>query len=256
MARKVNLNADMGESFGAWHMGDDDALLAVVRSANVACGFHAGDPVVMRRLAEGAARHGVSIGAHPAFPDLQGFGRRRMDLDVGEIEALVAYQTGALRGMAAFAGLEVTHVKAHGALYNLAAADQAVALAIGRAIRTAGPSLIWLGLPGSAMERAAATLSLRFAAEAFADRAYEDDGSLTPRSQPGAVIHGEAAVERGVRMVLDQEIVSRSGRRIPTRIDSLCVHGDTADAVSLARAIRSRLEAAGVEIVTLPELFS
>lgn len=255
MARQINLNADMGEGFGAYDMGDDEALLEVVRSANIACGFHAGDPVTMHRLVTRAKTEGVSIGAHPAFNDLWGFGRRRIDMNPRELEYMVAYQIGALQAMAAYAGTKVTHVKAHGALHNMAAENADLAMAIGRAIRTVDPQLIYVVLPGSEMDRAAEELGLPVAREGFCDRLYEDDGNLTSRKIPGAVIKDpEVATRNVVNMVLNQEIVSRNGKHLPRRIDTLCVHGDEPNAVALARAVRTALEEAGVQIVPLPEM--
>jgi len=252
---RVNLNADLGEGFGAYDIGDDEALLGIVRSANVACGFHAADPTVMHRVVHRAAAEGVSVGAHPGFNDLWGFGRRRIQMDPRELEYMVAYQIGALQAMAAYAGVAVTHVKPHGALNNMAAEDPDLALAIGRAIKTVDPALIYVALSGSQMERAAQELGLPLAREGFADRQYEDDGNLTPRSIPGAVIHDpRAAAAQAVQMVREQHVVSRRGTRIPARIDTLCVHGDEPTAVAVARAVRAGLVEAGIEVVPLPEL--
>ena len=199
---RINLNADLGEGFGAYDIGDDEALLKIVRSANVACGFHASDPVVMQRVVTRAAAEGVSVGAHPGFNDLWGFGRRRIHMAPRDLEYSVAYQIGALQAMAAYAGVPVTHVKPHGALNNMAAEDFELALAIGRAIKTVDASLIYLALSGSEMERAALELGLTVAREGFADRLYEDDGNLTPRRIAGAVIDDPAvARENVVRMV-------------------------------------------------------
>lgn len=255
MARRVNLNADMGEGFGAYDIGNDEALLTIIGSANVACGLHAGDPNVMHRLVMRAKETGVSIGAHPGFNDLWGFGRRRIDMKPRDLELMVAYQIGALQAIAAYAGLKVTHVKPHGALNNMAAEIPDYAMAIGRAIRTVDPSLIYVALAGSEMDKAGESLDLRVAREAFVDRLYDDDGNLTSRKIEGAVIKDpQYAADRVVRMVLDQEIVSRNGKRIPTRIDSLCVHGDEPTAVAVAQAARDALRAAGVELVTIPEM--
>jgi UPF0271 protein len=197
----------------------------------------------------------VSIGAHPAFNDLWGFGRRRIDMNPRELEYMVAYQIGALQAMAAYAGTKVTHVKAHGALHNMAAENADLAMAIGRAIRTVDPQLIYVVLPGSEMDRAAEELGLPVAREGFCDRLYEDDGNLTSRKIPGAVIKDpEVATKNVVNMVLNQEIVSRNGKHLPRRIDTLCVHGDEPNAVALARAVRTALEEAGVQIVPLPEM--
>ncbi|WP_448189173.1 LamB/YcsF family protein [Azospirillum sp. sgz301742] len=255
MARKVNLNADMGEGFGAYDIGNDEALLSIIGSANVACGFHAGDPNVMHRLVMRAKETGVSIGAHPGFNDLWGFGRRRIDMKPRDLELMVAYQIGALQAIAAYAGTKVTHVKPHGALNNMAAEIPDYAMAIGRAIKTVDPSLIYVALAGSEMDKAGESLGLRVAREAFVDRLYDDDGNLTSRKIEGSVIKDpQVAAERVVRMVLEQEIVSRNGKRLPTRIDSLCVHGDEPTAVAVARAARDGLLAAGIELVTIPQM--
>lgn len=252
---KVNLNADMGEGFGAYDIGNDAEILKIVTSANVACGMHAGDPNVMHRVVTEAKARGVSIGAHPGFNDLWGFGRRRIDMRPTDLEYLVAYQIGALQAMCAYAGVKVTHVKAHGALNNMAAEDENLAMAIGRAIKTVDRNLIYLVLSGSEMEKAGERLNLPIAREAFVDRLYDDDGNLTSRKIPGSVIHDpKFAQERVVRMVLDQEIISRNGKRMPTKIDSLCVHGDEPTAIAVARAAREGLEAAGVRIVPLTEM--
>ena len=255
MARQINLNADMGEGFGGYQMGDDDALLKIVRSANIACGFHAGDPVTMHHLVTRAKEEGVSIGAHPGFNDLWGFGRRRIDMSPKELEYMVAYQIGALQAMAAYAGTKVTHVKAHGALNNMAAENADLAMAIGRAIKTVDRDLIYVALAGSEMDKAAEALGLPVAREGFCDRLYEDDGNLTSRKVPGAVIKDpEIATKNVVNMVLNQEVVSRNGKRIPRRFDTLCVHGDEPSAVELARAVRAALEDAGVRVVPLTEM--
>jgi len=255
MGLKVNLNADMGEGFGAYDIGNDEALLKIVRSANVACGFHAGDPLVMRRLSLRAKEEGVSIGAHPGFNDLWGFGRRRIDMNHEELEYTVAYQIGALQAMTSYAGIEVTHVKPHGALNNMAAESRGLAQAIGRAIKTVDPNLIYVALAGSEMQKAGEELGLRIACEGFADRTYEDDGNLTSRKISGSVIRDPAvACENVVKMVTQQAVTARSGKQIPCRIDTICVHGDEPSAVDVARAVRTGLEAAGVEVVPLTEM--
>lgn len=251
----INLNADLGESFGAWSMGDDPAMLDVVTSANIACGFHAGDPLVMRQTVRAAMARGVSLGAHPSFPDLQGFGRRRMDLSPAELEAVLVYQIGALQGMAAAEGGRVTHVKPHGALSNMACADAGLAASVARAVRAVDRGLILLAPAHSALARAGEQAGLRVALEVFADRAYQDDGQLVPRSQPGAVLHGAEACWQHLQQMLDaRALVSVTGRRLPTAIDSVCVHGDGAGAVATARAIRAGLAAAGMALVPLPQL--
>ena len=257
MAQSINLNADLGESFGPWPMGNDAAILGIVRSANVACGFHAGDPTVMTDTVRLAKDNGVSIGAHPAFPDLQGFGRRKMHLSAAEVEALVAYQTGALMGIAAAQGYRVTHVKPHGALSNMASVDARLAEAIARAIRAVDPGLIFLATAGSEMAKAGRRHGLATAQEIFADRTYDDDGNLSPRGHPQAMIHEpEQAVAHVRRMVQEQAIFSLSGKRIPTDIDSICVHGDGEAAVAVARAVRHGLEQAQIRVLTLPEVMA
>ncbi|WP_026870920.1 LamB/YcsF family protein [Inquilinus limosus] len=251
----VDLNCDMGEGFGAWEMGDDAAMLEIVTSANVACGFHAGDPIVMRRTLTLARDRGIGVGAHPGFLDLWGFGRRVIQGETPEdIEAHVVYQIGAIQGMAKAVGHRVTHVKAHGALSNMAMVDDALALAIGRAIKSVDPALAYMVLPGTALERAALELGLPVVREVFADRTYEDDGTLTSRKIAGSVIHdADLAAERVLRMVEEQAVTSRSGRRIPVPVDTVCVHGDTPGAVGIARRIRERLEKAGIRLVALKD---
>ncbi|HKK35903.1 MAG TPA: 5-oxoprolinase subunit PxpA [Paracoccaceae bacterium] len=250
---RLNINADLGEGHGAYDIGDDAALLDVVASANVACGFHAGDPTVMRRTLEAAKARGVSVGAHPGFPDLGGFGRRRIEMDPHELENAVAYQIGALMALATLVGVEVTHVKAHGALSNMAATRDDYAMAIGRAIRGVDPKLRYLALAGSAMERAAGELGLPLVREAFADRHYDDEGNLASRALAGTVIRDPAeAAARVVAMAREGAIVAMSGRRLPVAFDSLCVHGDEPTAVAVARACRKALEDAGVEIAPIP----
>lgn len=255
MPTQINLNADMGEGFGAYDIGNDEAMLKIIRSASIACGLHAGDPLTMHRNVLRAKEEGVSIGAHPGFNDLWGFGRRRIEMKCDQLEYLVAYQIGALQAMAAYVGERVTHVKPHGALNNMAAVDGDYAMAIGRAIKAVDREIVYVALAGSEMERAGRTLGLRVAREGFCDRLYDDDGNLTSRSIPGAVIKDPAvAAKRVVDMVRNGEIVSRNGKRIACKIDTLCVHGDEPTAVELARAVRAGLEAAGVEIVPLTEM--
>jgi UPF0271 protein len=255
MAKKVNLNSDMGESFGAYEIGDDASLLKIIKSANIACGFHAGDPLTMHQLVTQAVAEGVSIGAHPGFNDLWGFGRRRIDMKPRDLELMVAYQIGALQAMAAYANAKVTHLKPHGALNNMAAEQPEMAMAIGRAIKAVDPGIIYVALSGSEMEKAARELGLPLACEAFCDRLYDDDGNLTSRKVPGSVIKDpEVAKRRVVDMVLKGEIVSRTGKVLKQRIDTLCVHGDEPTAVAVARAVRQGLEEAGVEIVPLTQM--
>lgn len=255
MSLRININADLGEGFGAYDIGDDAALLEIVKTANVACGFHGGDPAVMRRVALAAAARGVSIGAHPSFDDLRGFGRRQIRMKPDELEYLVAYQIGAMQAMAAYADLPVTHVKAHGALNNMASLDAGYAQAVARAVRVVDAKLIHLVMPGTELERASLELGLAVGLEAFVDRTYEDDGTLTPRSEPGSVLTDAAhAAERAVRMTREQIVIARSGKELPREIHSLCVHGDEPTAVAVARATRAALEAAGIEVAPLTEI--
>jgi 5-oxoprolinase (ATP-hydrolysing) subunit A len=255
MAKAINLNADMGEGFGAYDIGDDAGLLKIIRSASIACGFHAGDPVTMQRLVTQAVVEGVSIGAHPGFNDLWGFGRRRIDMNPRELEYMIAYQIGALQAMASYANARVTHLKPHGALNNMAAENIELALAIGRAIKTVDRDIIYVALAGSEMEKAARELGLPLAREGFCDRLYDDDGNLTSRKVPGAVLKDpEIVKERVVNMVLNDEIVSRNGKSLKLRLDTLCVHGDEPTGVIVGRAARQALEAAGVSVIPLPEM--
>jgi 5-oxoprolinase (ATP-hydrolysing) subunit A len=255
MARMVNLNADIAEGWGAYEIGNDAALMQVIKSASVACGFHAGDPNTMHRLCLLAKQEGVSVGVHPGFNDLWGFGRRRIVMSPRDLEYMIAYQIGALQAMASYAGLKVTHLKAHGALNNMAAEDESYAEAIGRAIKVVDANIIYVVLYGSEMERAARKLGLRVALEGFPDRRYQEDGNLAARSIPGTVLKDpKAAGEAAVRMVCDGEIVALSGKRIKVKVDTLCVHGDEATGVAVARGIRSSLEEAGVAVLPLPDM--
>lgn len=245
----IDLNSDLGESFGAWTMGADAALMTVITSANVACGFHAGDPGVMRETVRLALAHGVAIGAHPGFPDLAGFGRREMHCSPQEVEDFVIYQVGALAAVAAAQGARLQHVKAHGALYNMACRDAALAAAVARATAAVDASLVLFGLPGSALLAEGRRLGLRVASEVFADRAYRPDGSLVSRAAEGAVLHDEAlVVERAVRMACERTVVAVDGSVVPLEADTICVHGDTPGAAGLAAAIRRALERAGVRV--------
>lgn len=249
---KVDLNSDMGEAFGPWPMGDDSALLRVVTSANVACGFHAGDPDVMARTMRMAVENGVGIGAHPGFPDLQGFGRRKMEVPHETLANMVRYQVGAAAAMAASVGGRLRHLKLHGALANMAAEDAGMARVCYEAALGVQPDLVVMVLAATEQERAAKSLPCAVAHEIFADRAYEDDATLVDRRRPGAVIHDPArAAARMVEMVRAGAIIAESGKRIPTRIDTICLHGDTPEAVGIARAVRAALEGAGVEVVRL-----
>ncbi len=249
---RIDLNADLGESFGAWTMGQDALLMPLVTSANVACGCHAGDPATMRKTVRLARAHGVAVGAHPGFPDLGGFGRREMQLTAQEIEDLVLYQIGALAAVAQSEGVRLQHVKAHGALYNMACKDEAMAEAIARAVVAFDPTLVLFGLPGSALLQAGLDAGLPVAAEAFADRAYRADGSLAPRSEPGSVIHEvDTVVARAVMMVREQAVVTTGGTVMQFEADTLCLHGDTPGAAQLAAAVRRGLEDAGVLVAAL-----
>jgi len=249
---RIDLNCDMGESFGPWKMGADAEVMPNITSANVACGAHAGDPGVMRRTIRAAKQHGVAVGAHPGFADLQGFGRREMQADPAEVEDSLIAQIGALAAMARAEAAPLRHVKAHGALYNMAARDRKLADAVARAIKAFDASLVMFGLPKSPLIEAGIAAGLRVAAEGFADRSYEADGSLTPRSRPGAVIHDAAVVvDRAVRMVRDGVVLTSEGREIPLKVDTICVHGDTPGAPDLTRRIRAGLEAAGISVRSL-----
>ncbi len=252
---KIDLNCDMGESFGHYHLGDDAAMLRLISSANIACGLHAGDPLVMRETVALAVAHRVAIGAHPGYPDLQGFGRRTMQLAPAELEAFLIYQLGALAGFAQTLGARLTHVKPHGALYNQAAGDHDIAAAIARAIAIFDSQLILVTLPESALRLAALGSGLRVAVEGFADRAYLANGTLAPRNRPGAVIHDpDIAVARAVRMVTRGEVETIEGALIPLRVDTLCIHGDTPGATRVASRLRSALKKAHVTIAPLHEV--
>jgi UPF0271 protein len=247
---RVDLNSDLGESFGPWKMGDDEAMLGIITSASVACGWHAGDPVVMYRAAELAKRNGVAVGAHPSFNDLWGFGRRVIrGTSMAELEKMIAYQIGALQGIAAMVGHKVTHVKAHGALGNLANDEDDVAMALGRAMKAVDPKLVYVAMPGRPTVAAAEKLGLPLLQEIFADRAYEDNGQLVSRGKPGAVIHDvKAAADRILRALHDNVMVSVTGKKVPVKIDTICVHGDTPTAVEMARQLRTQLVQCGVEL--------
>lgn len=246
---KIDLNCDLGESFGAYRIGMDEAIIPLISSANVACGFHAGDFNTMAKTAKLCAESGVSMGAHPGFPDLQGFGRRNMNLSPAEVQNLVTCQIGALYGFCRSAGVRLRHVKPHGALYNMAAKDPALARAICLGVHAFDPSLILLGLSGSEMLKQAKEIGLPYAAEVFADRAYEDDGTLVARSKPGAMITDEdEAVARVIRMILEHRVTSINGRDIEICPDSVCVHGDSEKALLFVKKIRSALEQEGITI--------
>ncbi|HUS14212.1 MAG TPA: 5-oxoprolinase subunit PxpA [Chloroflexia bacterium] len=243
---QIDLNADMGESFGAWTMGQDADLLALVTSANIACGFHAGDPLVMERTVAAARRHGVAVGAHPGYPDLPGFGRRTLDMTAAELEAAVVYQVAALAGFARAAGTPLVHVKPHGALYNRAAIDPAVAEPIASAVKRCSQELILVGLAGSLLLEAGRAAGLRVAAEAFADRAYEPDGTLRSRRLSGAMLPDPAAAAAQAVAIAGGSPRAHDGTLISLQADTLCIHGDTPGAVGYARAVREALQAQGV----------
>ena len=253
MAARIDLNADVGEAFGAWSMGADEALFQAVSSVNVACGFHAGDPSVIDRTVARAARAGVAIGAHPSYYDLRGFGRREMRVPPAEVEADVVYQVGALLAFARAHGAPLSHVKPHGALYNQAADDAELAQAIARGVARVDPGLVMVGLAGSlAMREAAAGAGLRFAAEAFVDRAYDARGRLVPRSQPGAVTSDPAAAAAAaLRLARDRSVIAVDGQEVAVLADTLCLHGDNPRAMDVARAVREALAGAGVSVQAL-----
>ena len=245
----IDLNCDMGESFGAWSMGQDAQVMPWITSANIACGFHAGDFSTMQQSVLLAGKHGVAIGAHVSLPDLQGFGRRELQVTAAETYALTLYQIGALAAFARAAGTRVAHVKPHGALYNMAARDNALAEAIAQATRDFDATLILFGLAGSALTQAGAALGLRVAGEAFADRLYRADGSLTPRHEAGAVIHDvDAAVLQAVNIAGNGQAQTRDGATLHLGADTICVHGDRGDAAQFAQRLRQALEAAGMNV--------
>lgn len=252
---RLNLNADLGESFGPWSMGDDANLLGVVNSANVACGFHAGDPAVMAKTVALAADAKVSIGAHPGFPDLQGFGRRPMTIPAIELTALIQYQLAALDGMSKIRGLPMTHVKPHGALNNMACEDRAMADVIVNAVKSYNADLIFLAPVLSTLADAAKDASFRVALEVFADRAYTDSGSLVSRSKPGAVIDtAKGCINQVLAMIEAGGVITETGATLATDFHSICVHGDNAHAVETARLIRDALLAKNHVLLALPDL--
>lgn len=249
--RTIDLNSDLGESFGAWRMGDDEAMIGIVSSANVACGFHAGDPAGILRTLKAAARRGVTIGAHVSYPDLVGFGRRDMDIAPADLVADIVYQIGALAGLAAAAGTAVRYVKPHGALYNRIADDAVQGAAVIEAIKTLDPSLALMGLAGAAILAQARAAGLAVVAEAYADRAYTREGRLVPRREPGAVLHDPAVIaERMVRLVRDGAITAIDGSVVRIEAQSLCVHGDSPGALAIAREVHRRLEAQGITVAS------
>jgi UPF0271 protein len=257
MSMAVDLNSDAGESFGVWTLGDDAHVLNHITSANVACGFHAGDPQVMLATVRAAHDRGVAVGAHPGYPDLVGFGRRAMTCTPDEVYAFCLYQIGALAAVCRAEGVPLCHVKAHGALYNQSARDPDLARALARATRDAAPALILLGLPLSQHEAAARTTGVPFAAEAFADRAYQADGSLVARSDEGSILHDpEAIATRVVRMVTEETVETLQGEVVTIRADSVCVHGDNSAARRILETVHRALDEAGVHVSPLREVLS
>ena len=246
---KIDLNSDLGESFGAYKLGMDRQILKFVSSVNIACGFHAGDPMVMDRTVEMAMENNVKIGAHPGLPDIMGFGRRNMSISGQEAKNYVIYQVGALKAFVESRGGRLNHVKAHGALYNMAAKDEALSQAIVKAVKSIDPDLILFGLPNSETEKAAKAIGLSVKNEVFADRGYTDQGVLVPRSQPGAFVKGaENCADRIARMVELGQVESASGNIVKIKADTVCVHGDNDEALTFVMTLRQRLESIGFEI--------
>lgn len=247
----------MGESFGAWRMGRDAELMDYVSSINIACGFHAGDPTIIAETIKTAIKKGVSVGAHPSYPDLQGFGRREMALSPEEVFDIVLYQIAAVKGICEAYGIKLHHVKPHGALYNRAAKDPALAKAIVKAVKTLDKNLVFYGLAGSHLISEAEKIGLKTASEVFADRTYQPDGTLTPRTEPGALIeNAERAVAQVLEMVKDQTVTAVSGEKIPIKADTVCIHGDTPQAPEFARTIRERLIKNGIEVSAIWHFYS
>jgi UPF0271 protein len=257
VSMRIDLNCDMGESFAAYTLGDDEQTMPWITSANIACGFHAGDPTVMERTVALARRHQVAVGAHPGYPDLLGFGRRHLDTFPGEIKNYLMYQMGALAAFAKAHGTRVQHLKPHGALYNLAARDEGAAREVIAAVQAFDPELILVALAGSLCAEMAATAGVRVAREVFPDRAYQSNGQLVPRSLPGAVVHDlETVRARVVKLVTCGAVGSIDGREIVLQADTLCIHGDTPDAWKLARAIREALTGSDVEVVPMASVLA
>lgn len=247
----------MGESFGAWRMGRDAELMDYVSSINIACGFHAGDPTIIAETIKTAIKKGVSVGAHPSYPDLQGFGRREMALSPEEVFDIVLYQIAAVKGICEAYGIKLHHVKPHGALYNRAAKDPALAKAIVKAVKTLDKNLVFYGLAGSHLISEAEKIGLKTASEVFADRTYQPDGTLTPRTEPGALIeNAERAVAQVLEMVKDQTVTAVGGEKIPIKADTVCIHGDTPQAPEFARTIRERLIKNGIEVSAIWHFYS
>ncbi|MFY7912445.1 MAG: 5-oxoprolinase subunit PxpA [Emticicia sp.] len=250
--KKIDLNCDMGEAFGAWPMGNDSVLMELISSANIACGFHAGDATIMRKTAQLAIEKNVAVGAHPAFPDLQGFGRRNMQLSPQEVYDICVYQIGAMFGTVRALGGKLHHVKPHGALYNMAAKDAALAKAIAQATKAIHPDLILYGLSGSHLITEAEKIGLRTASEVFADRTYQNDGSLTPRTQANAMIEStQEAVNQVIMMIEKQAVISTEGKEVGLKADTVCIHGDGIHAVEFARELRNTLLGRNIFIETI-----
>lgn len=249
---KIDLNCDLGESFGNYKIGMDEEVIKFISSANIACGFHASDPLVMEKTVALAKENGVKVGAHPGFPDLAGFGRRNMNVSPKELKAMVVYQIGALNAFCKACGIKMNHVKPHGAMYNMAAKDARLAFAIAEAVAHVDDSLVLVGLSGSELLKAAKIVGLKCASEVFADRAYEDDGSLVPRSKIGAVISNEEeASDRAVQMIKYGKVKSITGKEIPITADTICIHGDTPQALHLARIMRAKFAREMIEAQAL-----
>ena len=252
---RVDLNSDLGESFGRYTLGNDDKIIPLITSANVACGYHASDPVVMDETLKMAKEAGIRVGAHPGFPDLMGFGRRNMNVSQKEAKAYVLYQLGALDAFCRVHGMKMQHVKPHGALYNMAAKDYDLSVAICEAIKEFDDSLIVMALSGGELARAAKDMGLRVALEVFADRAYEEDGTLVGRTKEGAMITDEnEAIARVIRMIKEQKVTAITGKDIPIKADSICVHGDGAKALAFVEKIRQTLTDENIEICSIDKI--
>ncbi|MFN3847837.1 MAG: 5-oxoprolinase subunit PxpA [Spirosomataceae bacterium] len=252
MKKTIDLNCDMGESFGAWVIGNDEKLMELISSANIACGFHAGDATIMRKTAELALNNDVAVGAHPGFNDLQGFGRRNMQLSPQEVYDICVYQIGAMFGVVRALGGKLHHVKPHGALYNMAAKDKNLAKAIAEATKAIHPDLILYGLSGSFLISEAKAIGLKTASEVFADRTYQNDGNLTPRSQSNALVEStENAVSQVIMMIEDGSVISTDGQKVSLEVDTVCIHGDGKHAVAFAAELRKRLLEKEIEIKTI-----
>lgn len=252
---KIDLNSDLGEGFGAYKAGLDDKIIPLISSANIACGFHAGDPLIMSKTVELCKQNGVRAGAHPGFPDLVGFGRRNLNASPAEVKAMMTYQVGALAAFCSSQGIKLSHVKPHGALYNMAAKDYSLAKAICEAVYEFDKDLVLLALSGSQMQKAASEVGTAFAAEVFADRAYEDDGTLVARSKPGAMITDEnEAVARTVEMIKEKRVKTVNGNYISIEPHSVCVHGDSEKALLFVEKIRAGFAANGIEICPIKDI--